>query len=358
MDWRPGSFTKNFSWGANDGLKALYDHIRVGFDNEIVDVPREVYRERVNGINRPDFIPLNFFLFNQKKAGVDHVVVDELVFQALTSGHSAAFDKLALFAFNFSHAGTWSRAAEYQRFPSLWATHYIVDRLAGQNRWQVETVTASDIGSFLNNSPSYKAETSVKVSTNLNFLYSIGKLSEFSQKRIERWWVDCLFLAIDRIVADRSIDGLETSPQSLPAYLLKSHFLPLTGPTTIEKTFAMAHLMSLYNVCGGKDRFSDNAVNDRVRVHVPDYEFPLLNDIRPVGAIHPTNPRILKSIPRLCGTLAESIGFEVIDAESLATFKPSEFIKNQIDNAKAELAASGVKPTMSAIELHKLTRES
>lgn len=357
MDWRPGSFTKNFSWGTSDGLKALYDHIRVGFDNQIVDVPRELYRERVKNINRPDFIPLNFFLFNQKQGGVDHVVVDELVFQALSGEHSALFDKLALFAFNFSHAGIWSQARDYQRYPSLWATHYIVDRLAGQNRWQTQTVSARDIGAFLNNSPSYRAETTGKVSTNLNFLYSIGRLSEFSQKRIERWWVDCLFLAIDRIVANRSIDGLKTTPQSLLALLLNSHFLPLTGPTTTEKTFAMAHLMSLYNVCGGRERFSDDAVKDRVKVQVPDYEFPMLNDFRPVGAIHPTNPRILKSIPRLCGTLAESIGFEVIDADDLVMFVPSEFIKNQISNAKSELAASGIKPTMSASELHKLTRE-
>jgi hypothetical protein len=358
MVWRPGSFTKNFSWGTNDGLKALYDHIRVGFDNQIVDVPRELYRKRVKSINRPDFIPLNFFLFNQKKGGVDHIIVDELVFQALSSDHSALFDKLALFAFNFSHAGTWSKAAEYQRFPSLWATHYIVDRLAGQNHWQAQTVNASDIGSFLSNSPSYKAETSGKVSTNLNFLYNLGKLSEFSNKRIERWWVDCLFLALDRIIADRAIDGLGTEPESLPSYLLKSHFLPLTGPTTTEKTFAMAHLMSLYNVCRGRERFSDEAIADRIQVTVPEYFGSLQNDPSPIGAVHPTNPRILKSIPRLCGALAESIGFKVINSIQLESFDADQFIKQQLKDAKNALAGSGIKPTMTAEELHRLTRES
>jgi hypothetical protein len=84
-EWRPGSFTKNFSWGEKvDGLRQLHEIIRLGFDDRAEDVPRELFRERVSQAGRPDYIPLNFFLFNKKHAGVDYVTVDELVFQALT----------------------------------------------------------------------------------------------------------------------------------------------------------------------------------------------------------------------------------------------------------------------------------
>src|SRR3546814_13998824 len=77
-----GSFTKNFSWGSADrGLKDLFDVIRIGFDNKLQDTPRAEFRNRVIGSGKPDYIPLNFFLFNRIKAGIDFAVVDELVFQ-------------------------------------------------------------------------------------------------------------------------------------------------------------------------------------------------------------------------------------------------------------------------------------
>src|SRR3546814_15216081 len=89
-----GSFTKNFSWGSADrGLKDLFDVIRIGFDNKLQDTPRAEFRNRVIGSGKPDYIPLNFFLFNRIKAGIDFVVVDELVFQAVSFRHSAAFDR-------------------------------------------------------------------------------------------------------------------------------------------------------------------------------------------------------------------------------------------------------------------------
>lgn len=31
----------------------------------------------------------------------------------------------------------------------------------------------------------------------------IGHLSDFAGKRVERWWVDALFLALDRLIEDR-----------------------------------------------------------------------------------------------------------------------------------------------------------
>ena len=78
-DWKPGSFTKNFSWGRETGLAQLYDSIRIGFAGELKDVPRDTYRERVRRRRQPEYIPVNFFLFN-RRGEPDTIVVDELVF--------------------------------------------------------------------------------------------------------------------------------------------------------------------------------------------------------------------------------------------------------------------------------------
>ena len=98
QQWHPGSFTKNFGWGSDRGLRELHEVIRAGFDRALTDVPREVFRARVARLGRPDFIPMNFFLLNGTIDGRDHILVDELVFQALEFDYSERFDRLALFA--------------------------------------------------------------------------------------------------------------------------------------------------------------------------------------------------------------------------------------------------------------------
>jgi hypothetical protein len=354
--WLPGSFTKNFSWGKNQGLRQLYENIRIGFNGELRAVPREEYRRRVEQAERPDFIPINFFLFNTNRGGQNLLVVDELVFQALTSDHSLRFDTLALFAFNFSYAGKWRGAAASQRYPALWARHYIIDRVAKEFNWDTRRVNAADIEDFLRKSRNYRAKTYRKVSTNLNYLYQIGALASFQSPRIERWWVDALFLAIDRLLADRELDDLSASNEKLPGLLLASRFRDLTGPVTPEKNFAMAHLLSLYHICGGMKRFEQESVREKTAVLLPDYHWHAPNDDRPQGAMHPTNPRVIKTIPRDCALLAERAGFQIIYSDDLDSFDPDEFIQRRAREAVDKLERDGVKPTMSAEELHKLTR--
>lgn len=43
-DWRPGSFTKNFSWGKAKGLRQLFDAIAIGFRGRLEEVSREQFR--------------------------------------------------------------------------------------------------------------------------------------------------------------------------------------------------------------------------------------------------------------------------------------------------------------------------
>lgn len=148
--WKPGSFTKNFSWGkSTSGLSELHTVIRVGFDDKLEDVPRELFRERVKATGRPDYIPMNFFLFNRMEGGASLICADELVFQALMWDHGVAFDRVALFAFLFSYAGSWKGARKEQRRPAMWANTYVRERLAQEFKWNAESVNADDIQRYV-----------------------------------------------------------------------------------------------------------------------------------------------------------------------------------------------------------------
>jgi hypothetical protein len=313
-EWRPGSFTKNFSWGPNSkGLAELHETIRVGFDNEAVDVPRNIFRERVANLGRPDYIPVNFFLFNKTVAGVDHIIADELVFQAIHFPPSVRFDRLALCAFNLSLVGTWKGARPYQSRPALWAHHYVADRLGPQLAWDASQVTANDIEAFVGRDPRYKAEGTRKLSTNLNYLYKQGNLGALTSRKVDRWWVDALFLALDRILESRAIAGQPAKEDRFHSYLISSGFFEISGQRSIEKDLASKHLVALYVACGGIARFDLEAVKDRTATLAEQIQNYAVNNPNPIAAIHRTNLRIIKTLPRVCAMLAKSVGFDVLE---------------------------------------------
>jgi len=357
-EWRPGSFTKNFSWGqGRRGLVELHELLRLGFDGKVEDVTRSAFRRRVKQSGRPDYIPINFFLFNRPFDGTDHIVADELVFQAINFEHSKRFDKLAVFAFNLSYAGIWKGAQPAQRYPALWAKAYIRDRIAIAGGWHSGRISANDIERFVENDARYMAQGARKLATNLNYLYRIGGVSEMATARVERWWVDALFLALDRAVEDARLSGIDPTESQYASLLNRSGFFDLAGLRSLEKELAGKHLVRLYIECGGRDRFSPDHVRERISLLLPDIEQFLANDDRPQGAVHPTNTRILKSIPRACAMLARYAGFDVIDADELEHFEASEFIRSHTRTALEQLKVRGIKPTMSAEELLRLTRE-
>ena len=354
--WRPGSFTKNFSWGDGAGLSELHAVIRAGFNDTMADVPRDEFRDRIRPSGRPDYIPMNFFLFNRVVDGRDMIVADELVFQALSWNHSPAFDRVALFAFIFSYAGHWKGARAYQRRPAMWANAYVRDRVAKQLDWNESRITANDIQRFVEEDPRYEAETSRKLATNLNYLLHIGHIGEFSETRVSRWWVDCLFLALDRLVEDAESRHVQLlgKYQSL---LERSDFLSLTGRKTIEKEHALKRLDDLYRALAGRGRYSDDIVIERMRELMPEQAVPRPNDTRPRGAVHVTNPRLLKSIPPSCAELARLAGFDVITPDALEEFDAIAFVRERTQWALADLSKKGIRPIMSIEELLDDTRE-
>lgn len=356
-EWHPGSFTKNFSWGPTDrGLRELHNLIRVGFDDRLEDVPRSVFRARVARLDRPDYIPLNFFLYNKPKSGVDFVVVDELVFQALNFRHSANFDKLALFAFNLSLVGSWKRAAPYQRRPALWALHYVADRLGPELGWSTKTVTANDIERFVSTDSRYRGQTARKLATNLAYLYGQGRLSEFKSKQAERWWLSALFLTLDRACEELFAKGALPQEDRYEEYAIKYGFHQLSGPRSVEKDLAFVHFTKLYSACGGKFRFSEEATLERQRILLPQIQH-FANNPEPIGVFHSSNPKARGAIPRACAMLAQYVGgFEWIPLDELDDFDVETFVRRRTQAALDYLREKEISPTMSVEQLLQLTR--
>ncbi len=288
-EWRPGSFTKNFSWGQERGLRQLHECIRVGFDNRVEPVLRSTFARRISG-KFNFYIPANFFLFNRLQPE-PQIAADEIVFQAINYEHSDRFDKLALYTFNLSYAGRFKGSTPTQRRPAMWAHWYVRDRVASQLKWNVSKVSANDIESYVFNDARYRARSARKLATNLNHLYKIGRLGEFATERVERWWVDALFLTLDRLIEDRQLDGIKTGSGQYAELLAASGFQEIAGRRSIEKDLATKHLLRLYAECGGPERFSEEAVRKRTEIRLEDMvEYVGPNSDEPVGAVHQTNP--------------------------------------------------------------------
>lgn len=355
--WAPGSFTKNFAWGTdNRGLVELHTTIRRGFADGIDDVPRRLFRERVPDIGDRVLVALNFFLFNRNIDGEDMVLADEMVFQALSWEHNKAFDMVALFGFLFSRAGKWSGARPEQRRPARWATAYVLDAVAKGLRWNADDITSQHIKSFISNDRRYRGKTVDKLGSNLAYLLHIGRVQDFGETRVSRWWVDCLFLALDRLTEDELIDGKHVDRSGYQRLLSSSEFKELTGGQTIEKDLATKHLCRLYGALGGRGRLSNDAVAEKTMAEVPDAYPALPNDPRPRGAVHLTNPRVLKSIPPICADLAKHAGFDVISPDEMEEMQIEDYIRTRTDAAIAILRDKGIQPTMSIEELLAITR--
>lgn len=355
-EWHPGSFTKNFSWGSSTGLKELHEVIRAGFAGQLEPVERAVFRERVQPSGRPDYIPINFFLFNRTRGGIDYIEVDELVFQALNFRHSQNFDRLALFAFNLSIVGRWTGAKSYQSRPAMWANRYVASRVAEDANWDTSVVSPDDIENFVRYDSRYRAKTSRKLATNLNHLYRIGRLSDFAVRRIERWWVNALFLTLDRVALERTDRDSPTQEIQLERLLIREGFHQLTGPRTIDKDLAVRHLIRLYVLIGGIDRFSPERVRERQEIRLPDVHW-YANNPEPGFAVHPSNPKIAKSLPRICAMLVTLAGFDWVDFAADEDFDVVEYVRNKTRTALSTLASRGIEPTMSAEDLMKLLRD-
>jgi len=356
-EWRPGSFTKNYSWGQpSEGLRRLHEAIKIGFDGKLEPVLRDVFRRRLKGHGRPDYIPLNFFLLNSVRDFESYIIPDELVFQALNFEHDSNFDKLAITTFNISYVGHWNGARKFQAYPAAWAHYFVVEQISRRRGWQTRVVSADEIERFLRESGKYTGDTSRKLATNLSYMYRVGGFADLSVNRIEHWWVNSVFSALDRAVHERGLEAENVPASQLVQFLARSRFSDLSGPRSSNKELALLPLATLYAACGGARRHSDEAVRERQQSLLPHIHW-FANSQEPFFAIYPNDPNIIKSLPRVCAMLAKNLaGFEELDPDELTNWNVLEYVRKKTRVALDKLRTESITPTMSAEELMKITR--
>ena len=84
-----------------------------------------------------------------------------------------------------------------------------------------------------------------KVATNLAHLYKIGRIGDLRTDRIDRWWVDALFLALDRLIEDQRLTGINVPETEYADLLRRSDFAVVSGKRSTEKELATKHLIRL-----------------------------------------------------------------------------------------------------------------
>lgn len=258
LEWRPGSFSKNFSWGQTDGsgLEQLHRAIRVGFDGQLAPVERDSFRKHAHDLGFVDLIPANFFLFNFIEDGKNWIAIDELVFLALTRAHDRDFDRLAVFALNFSKVGVWNGAEAFQRYPALWAKYYIIDEVARPGGWNSTLVNADHIERYFQEHMTFSSDSPRKFATNLNDIYRRAGVGELENSGHESWWGHAVFLALDRLLMDE-----EGMAPALPATdelidrLGAAGFWALTAIDEVNGRAAASALVDLYRDLDGPRRF-------------------------------------------------------------------------------------------------------
>ena len=345
--WHPGSFTKNFGWGAErNGLSALHRALRVGFADD-GDVPRAVFRNRLEERRINPFIPLNFFVFNERRDREDFIIYDELAFQACQFSHGIDFDRLALFTFNLSIVGKWTGARAFQSRPSLWSNRYIVERLDKSYGWDTDRVNSNDIQDFLEGDNRYVAQTSRKLSTNLNYLYRLGGLASMASDAVERWWMNAALLAADRIFLSGA--NIRLNLASIEEALEEGDFTALSGPKSAEKSFALKRIIEMYIGVGGPGRFaaSRRAVASGA-----------VNDQNPFGLIDKQLPRVPKSLPPGVGNVVSWLNssYDHIDKDEIVDFEVTRYVRDFTQGVLRSLRQRGMGPTMNSSELMKLMR--
>lgn len=222
MDWdryeyNPGSFSKNFSWGPRQqGLKKLHEAINLGFNGKLKAIKRDEFRKNVEDkIDGSVLIPLNFFLFNKKINGSDHVLVDELISQALNFPHSLEFDRLAAFCLTLSKTGSWKGSRSYQRYPAVWAKKLISTEIYDGETWNSQKLNSDFIEQFLKKNLVYKADSPRKFATNLNYIFVQANYDRMKTGILEDWWTSALFLTFDRYLLDLNKPELKNTAQAL-----------------------------------------------------------------------------------------------------------------------------------------------
>jgi hypothetical protein len=239
----------------------------------------------------------------------------------------------------------------------LWAKHYVSERVGRGFDWNTDQVSADDIERFVANDVRYTGRTARKLATNLNYLLHAGRLRELNSRKPERWWLSAIFLTLDRTVDGADVEFGALGEARLLSQLSKVGYWALSGRRSAAKDIAAAYYVALYAACGGRLRFSNEAIVERERTLLPSQLSNEPPEAGAIGVFHPTDPTARNAIPHACRVLARYLaGFEIFEAEEIDDFEVETYIRERTESALLELQERGVRPKISGDQLTRLMR--
>ncbi len=337
--WRIGSFTKNFRWGEHpNSLKQLHVAINVGFAGELKPVQRSLFRERISDHNLIDYIPANFFVFNQVIGDESFIAVDELVYQSLTRPHNRQFDRLATFTLLLSEVGQWKGAGEGQDQPSDWARYFVTDQLSNLTAWKASDYSADKIETYLADMKNFEGNTR-KLATNLSYFFNSGDLQGFPDERSTEWLTNSIFLALDRYYL---IDRPEKASIGWCIDTLQKHeIVDLVGPETDFKIFSIEASARLFSSVNGLDRLAESNTNSDSQI------IAVLN----------RDPALYKFLPAICARwLSKRLFVEIaLDEAEFKSIIGADY-ESEFRSALSRIHNTMPRPTLTGDEIIALFR--
>jgi len=205
-----------------------------------------------------DLIPINFFMHNSD----GYLVVDELVFQAVSRPHSALFDRFALFAFHLSRVGggrdSRSRRPIEPR-PALWANEFVREQLWQGGVWRRDALTDVSLDTFLAQRMTAGQQGRIKSRNNYRHLFELCDYWPAPLPLINsgahQWAHPALMLAWDRF----TLDGGSLEEHALLDLVETEELYKLLGLTRETALSRAATLAPIYVSVGGVDRFRTGA---------------------------------------------------------------------------------------------------
>ena len=251
--YRPGSFSKEITWGTGPGLLRLHEAIRQGFGGTLAPVTRKVFRASCQALTpNTTLVALNFFLHNRRQGNQDWVIPDELVFEALARPHSRAFDLLALFALHLSAAGT----RKGTRGDEGWHRAFVTTELWHDGAWRAVALRQSALNAFFTRHVQARPTTAQKCVSNYRHIMEMCGYREGGAEslntELDLWAVSACFLLWDRVLG---VGGEDIQGHVLRSHARNAQLEKLLGTTAAERNQIVSEAAALYIERRGTKRF-------------------------------------------------------------------------------------------------------
>jgi hypothetical protein len=202
-------------------------------------------------------LPLNFFLFTQRKQKESILLIDELVDQAVSQPYSEIFDRLALFALHLAISGEWEGSQWPDGRVAGWCNEFIRSVAWKHGAWQRSAFIESNLDAFISNRLDAYPGTKVKVRNNYLYYLNLAGVEPGSGSvdlKPELWGQNACWLFWDRLSYQTGSDP--NSLTELIASFFEHEIFKLLGCSKEKGEYIAKKAANSYLNAGATNRFA------------------------------------------------------------------------------------------------------